>query len=139
MRILIVEDENVSRKKMQIIMDNFGITDTVADGRGAINLFTKAWQQRAPFDLICLDITLPEITGIDVLLKIREEEDKMELPPTKRVKVMMVTAHSDRDHINTCVTAGCDGYIVKPYAKDTVVRCLQKIYTKYINEVLTAD
>ncbi len=139
MRILIVEDENVSRKKMQIIMDNFGITDCVSDGHTAIGQFKKAWQQKVPYDLICLDITLPEITGIDVLLKIREEEKRMELPRSKSVKVMMVTAHSDRDHINTCVTAGCDGYIVKPYAKDTVVRCLKKIYTKYINETLTLD
>ena len=139
MRILIVEDENVSRKKMEIIMDNFGITDAVADGHAALGQFQKAWQQKVPYDLICLDITLPEITGIDVLLQIREEEKKMGLPRAKRAKVMMVTAHSDRDYINTCVTAGCDGYIVKPYAKDTVVRCLKKIFTKYVSEVLTLD
>nr|MBF0223012.1 response regulator [Desulfobulbaceae bacterium] len=134
MRILIVEDEKMSQKKMQLIMENFGECDMVADGASAIDLFNKAWQARAPYDIITLDITLHEMSGVDVLVQIKDIEDTMNILPAKRAKIIMVTSHKDKDNITTCVTAGCSGYIIKPFTKEPIAACLRKVFLNYVQE-----
>lgn len=139
MKILIVEDEKVSQKKMQVIMQKFGECDVVADAIDAIKFFEKAWARRAPYDLITLDITLNETSGIDVLIEIRKIEKSMSIPDAKQAKVIMVTSHKDRDNITSCLTAGCDSYIVKPFMKETISKCMRRVLLKYIDKVFPDD
>ena len=139
MRILIVEDEKISRQKMQLIMSNFGECDAVARGDDAVAAFKKAWEIRAPYDIITLDIMLEDSNGMDILLSLRESEKCMDLPPAKKAKIIMVTSQSDRDFVITCMTANCDGYIVKPFTKETITKCLNKIFQDYLNTVLIAE
>jgi len=137
MRILIVEDEKVSSQKMKLIMSNFGECDCVARGDEALNAFQKAWEMKAPYDIITLDIFLDDTNGMDVLIEIRKAEDEMRLPQTKKTKIIMVTAQANRDFMTTCKTAECDGYIVKPFTRETITICLKEIYLKYVDSVFT--
>jgi two-component system, chemotaxis family, chemotaxis protein CheY len=137
MRILIVEDEKVSRQKMQVIMNNFGECDCVARGDEAISAFQKAWEMKAPYDVITLDIVLDDMNGMDVLIDIRKAEEEMKLPQTKKTKIIMVTAHGNKDFVTTCKTAECDGYIVKPFTRETITICLKEIYLNYVDSVFT--
>lgn len=132
MKILIVEDEKVSQKKMEIIMSKYGCCSLVANGAIAVALFQKAWEEKAPFDIITLDITLHEMSGLEVLMKIRELEDTMKLSFPLKAKVVMVTSHADRDNINSCITCGANDYLVKPFSDETVSKCLRKLFIKYI-------
>ena len=127
MKILIVDDELVSRKKMQKIMGNFGECEEVDCGKMAINAFNKAIQFRSPFDLITLDVSMPDMDGTEVLFEIRAIEKGINLPKEKQVKILMVTSHSDKDMIITCIQAGCDDYIVKPFDKETISEKIKKI------------
>lgn len=119
---------------MQLIMQNFGECDLVANGISAIDLFKKAWEARAPYDIITLDITLHEMSGIDVLMQIKDLESSMEIPSAKQAKIIMVTSHKDRDNITTCLTAGCSDYIIKPFTKEPIIACLRKVFLKYAQE-----
>jgi len=74
MKILIVDDEFVSRKKMHKIVQNFGKCKVVDSGKAAISAFKTAWESWTPFDLITLDVSMPEMDGIEVVYKIREIE-----------------------------------------------------------------
>lgn len=134
MKILIVEDEKISQKKMEIIMSKYGCCHLVANGAIAVAMFRQAWQEKAPFDIITLDITLHEMSGTEVLLQIREIENTMKLPFPLVAKVIMVTSHTDKDNINTSIMAGANDYLVKPFSDETIVKCLRKLYLKHIQE-----
>lgn len=124
MRILVVDDELISRKKMKMIMDSLGECEAVECGKDAITSFQHAWENGTPFDLITLDILMPEMNGTQVLDKIRQIESEENIARDKRVKIFMVTSHSDKDTIINCVQTGCDDFITKPFNKDTVLKKL---------------
>jgi len=134
MKILIVEDEKISQKKMEIIMSKYGCCHLVANGAIAVAMFQQAWNEKAPFDIITLDITLHEMSGTEVLLQIRELENAIKIPYPLKAKVIMVTSHTDRDNINACITAGANDYLVKPFSDITIAKCLRRLYLKHIQE-----
>lgn len=127
MRILVVDDDFVSRKKMEIIMQNFGDCDSAKNGEDAVGIFTMAFESRSPYDVIALDISMPDVDGFEVLSRIREIEDSRSIEAEKRVKVIMVTAKSDKATVVECVQSGCDDYIVKPVNWKIVFNKLVKL------------
>ncbi len=127
MKILVVDDEMVSREKMKMIMGHFGECDAVESGADAMEKFVSAWNSWSPYDLISLDVQMPEMDGVEVLNRIRGMEREKNVPENKRVKVVMVTARSDKDTIMTSIQAGCNDYVVKPFDKTIVAKKLTKL------------
>ena len=122
MRIMVVDDELVSRMKMKKILSGFGEIVPVENGKDAIDLFRKSVTEGSEIDLITMDIEMPEVDGIEALFEIREIEKK--LKRDKPVKILMVTSHAHKDYIITSVQAGCNEYVVKPFTKETVLKKL---------------
>lgn len=127
MKILVVDDDFVSRKKMEIIMQNFGDCDTAKNGEDAVGIFKLACETGSPYEVIALDISMPDIDGFEVLTKIREIEDACGVDPGRRAKVIMVTAKSDKATVVECVQTGCNDYIVKPVNWKIVFNKLVKL------------
>jgi len=127
MKILIVDDEPVSRNRLQRIMDGLGECESVESGSAAIAAFEKALEDRVPFDLITLDIAMPKMDGTEVLYTIRGMEKENKIPKEKQVKILMATVHSDKDTIMTCIQAGCDDCIIKPFDRETIFKKLEKL------------
>ena len=121
-RFLIVDDEIASRTKMLAILSQFGACVDVDNGKAAVATFKTALEAKQPFTVIALDLTMPEMDGSGVLELIREEESKRHTDPKDRVKVIMVTASSDRDSLVTCVQLGCDDYLIKPFTRDILTK-----------------
>lgn len=121
---MVVDDELVSRMKMQKILSSFGKIEAVDTGEKAVEMFRKALEDGDGFDLITLDIDMPGMDGTETLFEIRELEQEKKLPRSRQVKVLMVTSHSQKDFVITSMQAGCDDYIIKPFVKDTVTRKL---------------
>ncbi len=139
MKILVVDDELVSRKKMKLIMDGLGECEAVASGMDAVAAYQGAWENEAPFDLVALDVLMPEMTGTQVLEEIRHLESEKNIPGEKRVKIFMVTSHADKDTIIACVQAGCDDFIAKPFDREIVYRKLsQRGFEEHINKARDA-
>ncbi len=124
MKILVVDDELVSRKKMEKIFQSFGVVQGVDNGEKAVIVFRTALDSANRFDLITLDIEMPGMDGTETLTEIRELEQKEDIPEDKRVKVLMVTSHSNKIYVMASVKAGCNDYIVKPFTKEIVIRKL---------------
>ncbi len=127
MRILIVDDNASGREMMQNQMNSYGECELAESGGAAIIAFEKARDDMEPFDLIMLDISMPEMDGVEVLLKIRDMENKQKYTKQKRAKVMMVTASADKDTVARCIDAGCDSYVVKPLDKQDIINKLQAL------------
>jgi len=115
MKLLIVDDEPVSRILMTKYYCEFGDCVVSISGKEALIEFKYAYDIGAPFDLISLDINLSDMSGIDVLKTIRNIENDKGIKKDKMAKVIMVTSHSDQDFVIGSVQAGCDNYIVKPF------------------------
>jgi two-component system, chemotaxis family, chemotaxis protein CheY len=121
MKVLIVDDDLISRRKMEVILgDFFGSVKTADGGIAAVAAFRKAWEILKPFDLITLDISMPDMSGFDVLKMIRVIEKERGVEPGKQVKVIMVTGMADPETVIDCKLNGCDDYVVKPFIKETV-------------------
>lgn len=115
MKLLIVDDDPVSRMLMTKYYCEFGDCVVSITGKEALIEFTYAYDKGAPFDLVSLDINLSDMSGIDVLKTIRNIERDKGITKDKMAKVIMVSAHSDQDFVIGSVKAGCDNYIVKPF------------------------
>lgn len=115
MRVLIADDEAVSREKLRLIMAHFGEVDAFESGKDAFEAFEAAHKEQNPYHMIMLDINMPEKNGIQVLLEIRASETVLDLSNKDKAIVLMVTSKTDKGHIVSCVQAGCDSFIAKPF------------------------
>jgi len=127
MRILIVDDEMVSRTKLELIMENFGDCQTVDHGDDALAAFLKAHRNADPFNLIMLDINLPGMDGIQLLSAIRNAELELDIDQSRKAKILMTTSYRDKDRIVASVQSGCDDYIGKPFNLDLIRAKLGKL------------
>jgi len=126
MKILVVDDELVSRKKMMKIIANFGQCEGVKNGQAAISAVKTALEDWKLYNLITLDISTPDISGTKVLSTIRQLEKERGLDAEEKAKILMVTSHSDIETVKACV-GKCDGYVIKPFNKDVLVQKMKKI------------
>lgn len=121
-RILVAEDEIVSRNKLQAILRSYGECDSVANGKEALESVTTAWQSPSPYDLLFLDVEMPLMDGLSVLREIRNLETGRGVPTEKRIKIIMTTSHADGDTVSQCIRDGCSDYIVKPVSIGIVAK-----------------
>ncbi len=133
MKILIVDDEMVSRTKLKLIMENFGECEAVDNGKDAVAVFDKAHRQGRPFGLIMLDIDMPEMDGVEVLSEIIEAEIKLPISRKHKAKILMVTSFTDKDRVVSCIQSGCDDYIAKPFDLNTIGKKLSKLGVRLRN------
>lgn len=124
MRILIVDDEFVSRKKAQKIMAQYGKCDIATNGAEALEAFRLAHDEDKAYDLITMDILMPDMDGIEALKRIREWEKSRNIQLGKGVKVVMVTASKASDSVLSAFNEGCESYLVKPFNKETLSKAL---------------
>jgi len=124
-KILIVEDDFIVRRILKDILSPYGDCDIVVDGDEAIQAFRLAWEEKEPYDLICLDIMMPKLDGQEALRQIREMEKEIGIQGSAEVKVIMVTALDDpKNVVEAYYRGGATSYIVKPIVK---VRLLDEI------------
>jgi len=114
MRILIVDDDAPNRKLLKDIVSKLGECDAAEGGQEALSEFKKAWEEWRPFNLIFLDVLMPDMDGRQVLLKIREIEKDKKISEQHQVRVIMVTGLSEEETVMDCLRNGCDEFIVKP-------------------------
>ena len=127
MDILVTEDDFLCRKLLIKLLKPYGECDIAADGMEALRAVNEAYQSNHPYDLICLDINMPNLNGHDALKKIREIEEEHGILLGCGSKIMMVTGASDSKSIVNAFKFSCDGYLVKPFTKDSVADELLKI------------
>ncbi len=115
--ILLVEDNILAQKVAEILLkQNFSCNlDLAANGKNALELVNKK-----QYDLILLDIGLPDMTGCDVCLAIRENTIN------KNTVAVALTAHDNPEFRNDSIDAGMNDFMVKPITEEKVRAILNK-------------
>ena len=96
MRVLIVDDNFTDRKILQKIFIEYGECDIAVDGEEAIDAYKKSWMKCKPYDLICMDIMMPKVNGLQALKAIRDIENGNDINESERVRIIMITAVDDQ-------------------------------------------
>jgi len=126
MRALVAEDEFLGRKILSVFLNTLFEVDVVVNGNEAVEAFKLAHEEGRPYDLLLMDIMMPEMDGLEALKRIRAMEQAA--PPLPRVKVIMTTALDDpKTVIRSFHDGEASGYIVKPVRKDKLFEELKKL------------
>ncbi|MBF0573076.1 MAG: HDOD domain-containing protein [Desulfamplus sp.] len=126
MKILIAEDQNISREMLVKMLANIGQIEAFATGLEALKAFENAFDKSDPFQIMISDISMPVMSGLELLKAVRASEIKKNIDKEKRIKVLMFTSYADKDTIVSCHRAGCDDYAVKPFNKKVLVDKIKK-------------
>jgi signal transduction histidine kinase/ActR/RegA family two-component response regulator len=119
LRILLAEDNAVNRRLAQILLQRQGHAVAAAEnGRVAVRLF-----ETEPFDLILMEVQMPEMDGLEATSAIR----KLEETGSRRIPIVALTAHAMSSDRERCFAAGMDGYITKPVDPDVLYRTIQDL------------
>ena len=124
MRILIVEDEkHLNDLLYDYVLDKYGfaIIDQIYDGFEALISI-----QEHEYDLVLLDVMLPNVNGFDICRKLRESKD---------TPVIMLSALSDEENQIKGYDLGVDEYITKPYSPKLVLKKIEAILSRYSEDI----
>ena len=121
MRILVVDDELVSRAKLTKTMENYGSCDSASSGEEALEMVKASLDEGNPYRLVTLDIAMPGMDGMEVLSRMRE----IEKSHNHTSKVLMVSSHAQRDLVSECIQFGCDDYLIKPIRPEDIKKKLR--------------
>jgi signal transduction histidine kinase/CheY-like chemotaxis protein/HPt (histidine-containing phosphotransfer) domain-containing protein len=118
--ILLVEDNPINQEVVQGLLEMLGARVTVAgDGREGIRLL-ETW----PFDLVLMDIHMPNMDGFETTARIRRN------PKLSRVPIVALTADALAGDLERCLAAGMDAYIAKPIQPERLFAVLARYYRK---------
>ena len=127
MKILIAEDDFASRKFMLRFLSQYGECDVTVDGMEAVDAFTMALDPDEGYDLVCLDIMMPELDGYQALKQIREYEKEKGISEDDGAKIIMTTALNEGRNVTKAFELGCVAYAGKPIDQDKFENVLRKL------------
>ena len=125
MKILIAEDDFTCRAALQAILTPYGEVQVAADGCEALSALSEAMFSDFPYDLICLDIMMPDIDGKEVLSLFRSAEEENGVIIGHGTKIIMTTSLKDRKNVLGAFNELCDAYLVKPINKEDILKHLR--------------
>jgi len=131
--MLIVEDEFISRTLLVEILKPYGVCHVATSGCEAVDVLDRAYAVNSHYDLVCLDIMIPDIDGQEVLKKLRHMEASRGIGGRQATRVIITTALNDSCNIIKAFLDGhCDAYLTKPIDSDKLLSHLR--YMQLIGE-----
>ncbi len=124
MKILIVEDEYTSRVLLKEMLSEYGDCHVASNGSEGLELVTQSLNGTLEkFDLVCLDIMMPEKSGHDILHSIRKIEQSKNIKPEQATRVMMITSMKDAKNVyRATIENRCHAYLTKPVNRERLER-----------------
>ena len=117
-RILLAEDNAVNQKIALRILEKMGCrADAVASGKEAVDAFSML-----PYDLILMDVQMPEMDGMQATGLIREKEKGT----GRHIPIIALTAHAMKGDREKCLESGMDGYLSKPVQPNELAEAIEQ-------------
>lgn len=131
LKVLVAEDNAVNQKVARRILDRLGCTaELVATGVEAVSA-----SDRSDYDVILMDVQMPEMDGFEATARIRERERKT----GQHVPIIAMTAHAMSGDRDRCLSAGMDGYVSKPVSIPDLVAALQAVRSESVRGAAAPD
>ena len=118
-KILVAEDDFISRKMILGILKDHAECDIAADGLEVLKAYEDSIRENSFYDLILLDIEMPEKSGLDVLEQIRQAEKERGVMLGKGMPIIIITSY--KKPTLEAFDKGCDDYMVKPIDAKTLI------------------
>jgi CheY-like chemotaxis protein len=129
LRVLVAEDNVVNQKLVRHLLERRGhIPILVATGRAAIDRL-----KTGEFDLVLMDLQMPEMDGLEATAAIRAQEHEARSP---RVPIVALTAHAMHGDRQRCMDAGMDGYVAKPIKPVELFEVIDRVMAATSSPVL---
>jgi len=117
LRILLAEDSAVNQKVALALLAKLGYrADVVGNGLEALTAL-----ERERYDVVLMDIQMPELDGLDTTRRIRER-----WPPAERPRIVAMTANAMQEDRDACIAAGMDDYVAKPIRPEALAEALRQ-------------
>ena len=127
MKTLIAEDDLTCRLVLHGMLKEYGPTDTAENGKEALEAVRRALDAGNPYDLICMDIMMPEMDGQQAVAAIRDLEEAKGVLYANQAKIVMTTALDDVGSVSTAYGNLCDLYVVKPIVREPFLAKLRRL------------
>jgi len=127
MKILIVDDDFISRELLQEILKRYGSTHIAVNGMEAVAAVRAAMASGEPYNLICMDFMMPEMDGQHAVQQIRALEEAEGIISSNRAKIIMTTVLDAPKNDIASFKSLCDAYVVKPIYSVRLLDELRKL------------
>ena len=128
MKVLIVDDDFVSRRLIQTVLSHYGFADIdmVVNGSEAVQAVEIANGKGNPYELIFLDRLMPGAEGAEILKKLRDKETEAGLEREDAARIIMVTSVNDPGKVMDAFKDQCDQYVIKPINEEKIAQAMMK-------------
>lgn len=109
---LVAEDDATNRMLLQTVLSRYGECNVAADGREAVCAVRFARENHRSYDLVCMDLRMPQMDGQEAIREIRKQEAAAGV--SKPAKIIVTSAHTEMEDITKALLSRCNGYLVKP-------------------------
>lgn len=127
-KILVVDDDFINRKLLIEILRGRAECDVAVNGVEAIEAYNIAVKHNTRYDLMLLDIAMPQMDGLEVMKLIRENERRAGVQPDRGIPIVVVTAH--KKPFADSFKSGCDDYVLKPVVAAELVGKISALIEK---------
>ena len=120
LRVLVAEDQPVNRRLVTTILEKRGhAVEAVGDGKAAVDALERSAEN--PFDVVLMDLQMPEMGGLEATQLIRRRE----AGSGRRLPIVALTAHAMTGDRERCLAAGMDDYLSKPIDADLLIATVE--------------
>ncbi|MFZ5739275.1 MAG: ATP-binding protein [Pseudomonadota bacterium] len=125
--ILVAEDNDINALLIRALLSRLGHgAEIVRDGRSAVAAWRAAERAGTPFDLVLMDVQMPILDGLEAARQIRRCEAEQ---TGTRVPILALTANTLAEDRDACLTAGMDGFLIKPVDPDRLAAILSELFS----------
>ncbi len=122
-RILVAEDDRLNQKVMSMMLNKYGLDYVIVEnGRQVMEEL-----ERGHYDLILMDVQMPEMDGLEATRLIRTSSSGAFDP---KIPIVAVTAFAMKEDVERCISAGMDEYISKPIKADRLMEVINRVLKK---------
>jgi len=134
MKILVIEDDYSSSIMFQRYLENYGKCETVSTGFDGMQKYIESISSGQQYNLIIIDIILPDMNGYEVLETIRAEEDARKYIDAERTKIILTTSLDDEENRKLAekLTPGLETYYTKKFVLEGFDEKLQELGLQFV-------
>lgn len=126
-KIIIADDDTSIHLALTYFLNEAGYKVlAVGDGQSAFDAILKERETAEPYDLLISDIEMPELSGLELIDKLNEED--IFLP------VLVITGFGDKNTVAQLGQRGCNDYLDKPVKEKELINCIESIFSRRVKK-----